>query len=114
MKLSAWVSPFFFAGMACLWFAASAKAEAMKWTIDGVGREAIVIAPAKTSKTGGAPLVFAFRGHGDTMENFAEGTEFQGYWPEAIVVYMQGCQRRRWILWALAGFTELPGTASAT
>lgn len=71
-------------------FASSAAAEVMNWTIGGVQRQAIVFAPSKKTSSGKAPLVFAFHGHGDNMKDFAEGTELQKFWPEAIVVYPQG------------------------
>jgi polyhydroxybutyrate depolymerase len=71
-------------------FATSARAEVMNWTVGGVQREAIVLAPAKKTATGKAPLLFAFHGHGDNMEDFAGGIAIQKFWPEAIVVYPQG------------------------
>jgi polyhydroxybutyrate depolymerase len=74
----------------CLAFASSAGAEVMNWTIGGVQREAIVLAPAKKTSSGKAPLLFAFHGHGDNMEDFAGGIAIQKFWPEAIVVYPQG------------------------
>jgi poly(3-hydroxybutyrate) depolymerase len=48
-------------------FAAAAEPVTMKWTIDGVEREALVFAPAKQAPGGKAPLVFGFHGHGGTM-----------------------------------------------
>lgn len=61
----------------------------MSWKVDGITREALVYVPpaAKTSST---PLVFAFHGHGGTMEHAANKFACHKYWPEAIAVYMQG------------------------
>jgi polyhydroxybutyrate depolymerase len=75
----------------CLMYSAlssAATAEVMKWTVGGVQREAMVFGPSRKTDSGKAPLVFAFHGHGDTMQNFAEGVRIS--WPEAIVVYPQG------------------------
>jgi polyhydroxybutyrate depolymerase len=60
-----------------------------EWTVDGVKREALVIAPSRTSSDP-APVVFAFHGHGGTGKGFSTRSAFQKHWPEAIVVYMQG------------------------
>jgi polyhydroxybutyrate depolymerase len=62
----------------------------MKWTIEGVEREALVFPPSKHSGAEKSPLLFAFHWHGGSMEEAAEGMRFQSLWPEAIVVYMQG------------------------
>ena len=59
-----------------------------EWKIDGVARKALVYAPAATTQA--APVVFAFHGHGGTMNNAAKSFSFHTIWPEAIVVYMQG------------------------
>lgn len=58
-------------------------------TVEGVDREALIYAPpgAKTSAT---PLVFAFHGHGGSMEQAARSFGYHTQWPEAIVIYMQG------------------------
>ena len=60
-----------------------------EWKIDGVGREAMVYAPA-AAKTTPCPVVFAFHGHGGTMRYAAAKFAYHKLWPEAIVVYMQG------------------------
>ncbi|MEO5801920.1 MAG: prolyl oligopeptidase family serine peptidase [Verrucomicrobiota bacterium] len=60
-----------------------------EWKIDGVTREALVHIPAD-AKTNAAPIVFAFHGHGGSMQNAARMFHIQTIWPEAIVVYMQG------------------------
>lgn len=59
------------------------------WVVEGVTREALVHAPA-SAKTGPAPVIFAFHGHGGTMANSARVSPFHRLWPEAIVVYPQG------------------------
>jgi polyhydroxybutyrate depolymerase len=60
-----------------------------EWTVDGVAREALVVIPpaAKTTPT---PVVFAFHGHGGSMNQAARSFGYHTLWPEAIVVYMQG------------------------
>src|SRR5579862_7432365 len=74
----------------CLLSAAAAHADVMKWTVDGVAREAIVVAPSKKDASGKTPVIFAFHGHGDTMHGAAEGMQLERYWPEAVIVYPQG------------------------
>lgn len=59
------------------------------WLVNGVPREALVRVPDKIS-AGGAPLVFAFHGHGGTMGHAARSFPIHEQWPEAIVVYPQG------------------------
>ncbi len=56
-----------------------------KWNVDGVEREAILVAPSKPTE-GGAPVVFAFHGHGGTMRNASRNFRYHEHWPEAIVV----------------------------
>jgi polyhydroxybutyrate depolymerase len=60
-----------------------------EWTIDGVTRQALISAPASAA-TNPAPLVFAFHGHGGSMQNAARSFRMHEVWPEAVVVYMQG------------------------
>jgi polyhydroxybutyrate depolymerase len=72
---------------------ASAESRVMTWQVDGAARRAIVFAPA-TAAAAPAPLLFVFHGAGDTADNFS-GVDFQGAWPEAIVVYMDGLGRGR-------------------
>ena len=57
--------------------------------MDGVVREALVYVPPK-AKTEGTPILFAFHGHGGTMNHAARTFGYHTLWPEAIVVYMQG------------------------
>lgn len=83
------------AGAICLFSAGTnvadaATPEALSWTIDGAERSAIVFKPTTLPETVGAPLVFAFHGHGGNVHQFARRANFQAHWPEAIVVYMQG------------------------
>jgi len=60
-----------------------------QWALDGVEREALVYVPpqARASPT---PILFAFHGHGGSMQNAARMFSFHTRWPEAIVVYPQG------------------------
>lgn len=60
-----------------------------EWAIDGVVREALVHVPP-SAKTEPAPLVFAFHGHGGSMNNAARMFGYHQLWPQALVVYMQG------------------------
>lgn len=71
--------------------AVAAKPETMTWTVGGTVRRALVYAPSKPT-CGKAPLVFAFHGSGDNVENFS-AVGFQDAWPEAVVVYMQALER---------------------
>jgi polyhydroxybutyrate depolymerase len=65
-------------------------AEPVRWTwnIDGTKRQALVYIPA--ASTGLAPVVFAFHGHGGTMQSSAERLGIHRLWPEAVVIYPQG------------------------
>ncbi len=58
------------------------------WTVDGVQRQALVVAPSKPTEH--PPLVFAFHGHGGSMHNAARTFHVHTLWPEAVVVYPQG------------------------
>ena len=64
----------------------------MTWTVDGVQRQALVFAPAPVPATNAqpVPLVFAFHGHGGTMQAVAQVMHLQTFWPAAIIVYPQG------------------------
>jgi polyhydroxybutyrate depolymerase len=64
----------------------------MTWTVDGVQRQALVFAPAPVPATNAqpVPLVFAFHGHGGTMQAAAQGMHLQTFWPGAVIVYPQG------------------------
>jgi polyhydroxybutyrate depolymerase len=60
-----------------------------EWVVDGVVREALVYAPAR-AKSEPSPVVFAFHGHGGSMNLSARNYAYHTLWPEAIVVYPQG------------------------
>src|SRR5262245_9478766 len=60
-----------------------------EWMIGETTREALLYVPAAAKSTP-APVVFAFHGHGGTMQHAAAMFDYQHVWPEAIVVYMQG------------------------
>jgi polyhydroxybutyrate depolymerase len=68
----------------------SASPEKMNWTIDGVQREAIVVSPSQKDPSGKVPVILAFHGHGDDMENFWNGVRFEDSMPTAVIVYPQG------------------------
>jgi len=77
-----------------LWLAVSAPAatddlQRLTWTVDGVTREALVHVPAKIGPEG-APLVFAFHGHGGSMAQASRSFHLHEVWPDAFVVYPQG------------------------
>lgn len=59
------------------------------WIVAGVTREALIHVPAKIPAAG-APLVFAFHGHGGSMAQAARSFPIHEKWPDAIVVYPQG------------------------
>jgi polyhydroxybutyrate depolymerase len=59
----------------------------MAWNIDGTTRRALVHLPASAE---GAPIIFAFHGHGGTMNFAARRFRLHVLWPEAVVVYPQG------------------------
>ncbi len=73
----------------CLLAAPFSSAEVMNWTIGGVQREALVLAPSKADGSGKAPVVFAFHGHGGNMQQAAD-VGMQNFWPEAVFVFPQG------------------------
>ena len=62
----------------------------MRWTIDGVRRDALVFAPRTTQGAAKHPLVIAFHGHGGHMQSTSARMHIQTLWPQAIVVYPQG------------------------
>jgi polyhydroxybutyrate depolymerase len=61
----------------------------MTWTVDGVERRALVFAPTIRPAGMKVPLLFDFHGHGGNARLAAQ-IGFQDFWPEALVVYMQG------------------------
>ena len=80
------------AGLLLIPGARGAAAQVMRWQVDGETREAIVHVPA-SRRAEGAPLVLSFHGYGDNMQNF-QYTNVHVAWPDAIVVYFQGLERR--------------------
>lgn len=96
----------------CLAVAIETHAEVMKFTMEGVQREALIFTPSQ--KPGVAerdPVVFAFHWHGGTMQEAAAGMGFQKLWPEAIVIYMQGLRTRIYVdpLGFHSGWQQEPG-----
>src|ERR1700722_15935658 len=81
---------------------AAAGPKLVTFSVAGVDRKAIVYAPAK--KSGPAPLVLAFHGHGDSAENYV-GVDLQSAWPEAVIVYFDGLPTRD----GLSGWQTEPG-----
>jgi polyhydroxybutyrate depolymerase len=65
-----------------------ANLKRMTWKIDGTTREALVYFPPDSVKN--PPLIFAFHGHGGTMQFAARRFAFHELWPDAICVYPQG------------------------
>ena len=63
----------------------------MEWNVEGTPRRALVQLPASTN---GAPIIFAFHGHGGTMNFAARKFRLHELWPEAVVVYPQGLPTR--------------------
>jgi polyhydroxybutyrate depolymerase len=69
------------------WAANAAALPTLEWKLDGTTRRALVHFPAITN---GAPIIFAFHGHGGTMNYAARKFRLHELWPEAVVVYPQG------------------------
>ena len=80
------------AGLLLLTGARESAAEVVRWQVDGETREAVVHGP-QSPGAAGAPLILAFHGFGDNMQNF-QHTNLHVAWPDAIVVYFQGLERR--------------------
>lgn len=57
--------------------------------VDGVKREALVYVP-DSAKQKSCPLVFAWHGHGGSMQQAARSFRIHEEWPDAIVIYPQG------------------------
>ncbi len=60
-----------------------------EWMVGGVAREALMHVPPQ-AKTNATPVIFAFHGHGGTMNHAARTFGYHSLWPEALVVYPQG------------------------
>jgi len=77
-----------------LFLSVSIRAEVLsprEWKVDGVTREALVHVPSEAkNKAAPLPVVFAFHGHGGSMQNAARMFSIHTRWTNAIVVYMQG------------------------
>lgn len=69
---------------------ADTSPEIREWTVDGVTREALIYRPAGKAAAGGAPVIFAFHGHGGNMRQAARSFRLHEEWPEAVVIYPQG------------------------
>ncbi len=67
----------------------AAELQRRTWTVDGMEREALVSVPTAIGPEG-APVVFAFHGHGGTMRQASHSFPIHELWPGAIVVYPQG------------------------
>jgi polyhydroxybutyrate depolymerase len=63
--------------------------ERREWRVDGLVREGLVYLPAG-AKAAPSPVIFAFHGHGGSMQNAARSFAYHTLWPEAVVVYLQG------------------------
>jgi len=75
-----------------LW-SAPGSTEVIRWQIDGELREAIIYAPDISRTNEKIPVVLAFHGYGDNMQNFQQ-TKIHDAWSDALVVYFQGLNRR--------------------
>ncbi len=60
-----------------------------EWNVEGVTRQALIYAPRPAPGVH-PPVIFAFHGHGGNMNYSARAYRLHRYWPEAVVVYMQG------------------------
>jgi polyhydroxybutyrate depolymerase len=75
---------------ACSVRAAAPSGSQMNWTVDGVQRVALVYPPSQKDASGKVPVILAFHGHGGDMNDAHAGMHFETYWPEAVIVYLQG------------------------
>jgi len=79
--------------LCALVLAAGARAGTLvqrEWTVDGVRRVALVSIPTAAGQGGALPVVFAFHGHGGSMQQASRSFPIHEAWPGAIVVYPQG------------------------
>ena len=86
----------------------------MHWKVNDTQRDALVYIPA-AAKNKPTPIIFAFHGHGGTMENMMNSRDFEKLWPEAIIVYPQGLNTPGQITdpkGARAGWQKAPGDMS--
>ena len=68
---------------------AQTEPQTLEWTVAGVIRKALVYIPA-SAKTKPTPIIFAYHGHGGTMQHMYNGRRFDKLWPEAIFICPQG------------------------
>lgn len=68
--------------------AAASTPKTREWTVGGDTRRALIFLPE--SPAAGAPVIFAFHGHGGSMAFAARSFKLHEKWPEALVVYPQG------------------------
>lgn len=87
------LKPTFLALCALVCLVEPAPADVTSWTVDGQSREATIFAPPVSPPGTRHPLVLAFHGFGDEMENF-QHIGLHRAWPDAIVVYFQGLPTR--------------------
>src|SRR6202042_1162413 len=62
-------------------YAADAPAR-REWTVDDLKREALVYVPPAAHDQP-TPVIFAFHGHGGTMQRVARNWKYETLWPEA-------------------------------
>lgn len=62
--------------------------QSLEFNIQGLKREAILYKPTKSSKN--TPVVFVFHGHGGNAKFAARKMNFQDFYKEAVVVFMEG------------------------
>jgi len=62
------------------------------WDVDGTQRTGLVCTPdaSEHQPTAGWPVVFAFHGHGGSAQNIRRQFQIDTFWPDAVVVYLQG------------------------
>jgi polyhydroxybutyrate depolymerase len=73
--------------------AQNTSTKTIEWNIDGTIRKAIVYVPA-SAKSKATPVIFAFHGHGGTMQGAFKSRRFDQLWTEAIFVCPQGLNTR--------------------
>ena len=67
----------------------AAAPRSLELTLDGLKRTALIVPPT-VETAAGAPVVFAFHGHGGSSANAARSFHLHTLWPEAIVIYPEG------------------------
>lgn len=68
----------------------AAEPVSQTFKVEGGQRSALVFASSAPPPKTGAPLIFAFHGHGGTSQFSARKFLFHKQWPEAVVIYPQG------------------------